>query len=159
MFTDWKPQDNEVFRFLHTTYDVDKAKVLLAKNPRESSELVVATCKQFIGGVPPRGENPKALPLLSVHIEWEKVWRMVDNPPEEEVPVILSHYGEYILPIDGWHRIAKAMAMGMQTVPAVILELNETRKIATGLPRGTLPKSKKRALSVDRPHLSTVAWV
>lgn len=43
------------------------------------------------------------------------------------VPIILVPYRDSYIPIDGWHRIAKAVLKGITTLPCVVMTKAETK--------------------------------
>jgi ParB-like chromosome segregation protein Spo0J len=46
-----------------------------------------------------------------------------------DVPVILVQLNDSCLPIDGWHRIAKAKLEGRSTLPCVVLNKTESKLV------------------------------
>lgn len=157
VFTDWyatkaEREGNARFVFINASYDIVIAKKILRQAPRPSQPLEVAPwAKEFIGKVPAKGESPTSFLIFGVQVRWDDVWAAIDNPPTIEAPVIVSYFGPpkgkapSFMVIDGWHRLARAHATGVATVPCVLLTVEETRRIARGLPKGTLPPRKKSA--------------
>jgi hypothetical protein len=95
-------------------FDVRKAKEIIAANPRPVREINIAGCAKAHEDVKIRdgtAENP-AIDL--------------------DVPVIVvsTEYGPAI--IDGWHRVAKALANGREVLNAVDLTADETALILGG---------------------------
>ena len=109
----------ETFGFLFTKFDVDKAKEILRKSPHDIDILTLDTAKNWIG-------DEKRFGLIRV--DWARV-----NSDEEinlEIPVILAHLKvgteAQRLPIDGWTRIARAIKVGLETLPCCALTEAET---------------------------------
>lgn len=107
MFTDWREsaEGREVFHILMKSYDVDAAKRILRKKPRQDQEIEARLLNHpLITGDPERAGDMT-------------------------VPVIIATLpSDSHLPIDGWSRIKKACAEGT-TVRYVILTKAETKKI------------------------------
>jgi hypothetical protein len=93
----------------------------------------VTAAKELVKGRTPNTDlNVKqtASWLSLVHVDEERV--MTDEI-DITVPVILitipCDNKEAHLPIDGWHRIAKAAKLGVQTIPGHVLTLEESDKV------------------------------
>ncbi len=116
MFTDWN-DTAETFHFLAHGWDVQAAKRLLLKKPREVEEMDIEGLRPFLpkngfGGVlvdRARVESGEGIDL--------------------DVPIILGEVKSSHLPLDGWHRIARALHLGLKTVPCVVLTLRETSSV------------------------------
>jgi|SRR5271157_5836091 len=117
----WKQTEFETFRFGWSTWDVQKAKALLLrkKRPIEIHSIEVQSLS----------------PLASlVGIEWDRIKSDLKLPPDQQtidlrVPLILVMTRDGALPIDGWHRIGKAMLTKTPTLPAVLLSKADERKV------------------------------
>jgi len=123
----WDPADwnatehsHEYFRFGQDAWNIGKAKMILASKP----ERKLVTFKVI-------DLRPLA-PLVG--IDWKRVDRDLEFPVEDQVIklrvpliVIVTKYGA--LPIDGWHRIGKAIRMGVKTLPAVVLTKAEEKAV------------------------------
>lgn len=115
----WKPA-TEIFRFGWSQWDVDHAKrILLRKRKVELHSISVQALKPLSG-------------LMG--IDWDRVKRDIALPPEEQtidmrVPLILVVTRDGVLPIDGWHRIGKAILTDAPALPAVILSKADERKV------------------------------
>lgn len=109
-FTSWEPR-GETFRFLAYSFDVDRAKELLAERPRVSDTLEVEECRAFVNRI------------------------VIDKGAVDDadltVPVIFwqGEDGKTFLPIDGWHRIAKALKEEVKSLPAVLLTKKESKEV------------------------------
>jgi ParB-like chromosome segregation protein Spo0J len=63
---------------------------------------------------------------MGVEINWEHAQ---SDAIDLTVPVILAWTkAGSLLPIDGWHRIAKATLAGVETLPAVVLNKAESKR-------------------------------
>ena len=103
IFNDWDIERSESFIFFNTVWSVRMAKKILIESPR-SSVLI----------------NPK---------DWLGLIKII-NPSEKDsidltVPIILIRWCNGYLPIDGWHRLAKAVKIGIR-LPAVKLNTSES---------------------------------
>jgi hypothetical protein len=110
------PKLHEVFYFISGQgFDVDKAKAILRKRPRDLGQLTVEGAAYYLGR----------------HIKARVTTRTIDNF-DLAVPLIIATLpkGE-LLVIDGWHRIAKADQLKVETLPCVILDATETKTIRT----------------------------
>jgi len=116
VFTDWDTTTEEWFSFLAGSWDVREAKRILAKKPRKGVTFNPADWREFAGNI--GGEGP------------------ADEKVNLDVPVVFitrkSDGKTWNLPIDGWNRIRKANLQGVLELPAVVLTLTESRKIARG---------------------------
>jgi hypothetical protein len=101
----------EFIDFMFATFDVREAKRLIAATPREPEKVRTDVLRPFLG---PRGitvdrKRAKTDPLIDV-----------------SVPLIVATLDTSCLPIDGWHRVAKAIAEGIEEIPALYLTREET---------------------------------
>jgi hypothetical protein len=111
MFRDWDENKGSAgpacFHF--GDYDVTEAKRILKDAPRDSVELDVAGYSAML-----------------------KLMAGVGAPSTEDhmkVPLIVVKVSAGYLPIDGWGRIAKAIEQGRPSLPAVVLTVEEKRRI------------------------------
>jgi len=112
----------EVFELFNGAYDIAAAKrILSAKKKLVIGTLNVSEVRQYIG-------EPGKL-SLGVYIDWERLDRE-GSSMDLSFPIILATVkAGHLFPIDGWHRLAKAKLLGVQTLPAVCLTRRETCKI------------------------------
>ena len=95
------------------SYDVDKAKAIIAEAPRTS-----------------KAADVNAWGAFAEHMEWEQL----DGGSEIDcsVPVIIATVseakGHYLL-IDGWHRVHKAKVEGRDVIQAFYLTEAETIRV------------------------------
>lgn len=125
-FVDWKTETDGIFRFLGARFDVIKAKRILVDRPRLVSNIYL----------------PRIEPLISdcLNGDYERAAIIVDTTQvqsgvgiDETVPLIAADLSPYCpmdrfprrileqVPIDGWHRVARALQEGKNTLPVVNL--------------------------------------
>lgn len=111
----WNTDVAEHFSLLHLVFDVRAAKRILAAKKR----LMV---KVF---------NPQDWVCQANQIECNNA---LDDSIDLTVPVIVASVtlkgGVFSMPIDGWHRIKKAISLGVSELPYVELTAAETKKIS-----------------------------
>ena len=124
MFTDWHLTP-ERFQSVWGSWDVAAAKRILVDTPRPSTVIEIA----------------EHTPLLSTRTITEDGWEHytagvdVDHDKVEAdetdidltVPLLITAGG---MLIDGWHRLARARHLGIDTLPAILLTPEETTTIA-----------------------------
>jgi hypothetical protein len=70
---------------------------------------------------------------ISIHIGISVNWgKAASDEVNLEVPVILIPYRDSYLPIDGWHRVAKAKLNGLSELPCVVMTKAEAKSIELG---------------------------
>lgn len=116
----------EVFHFLAASFDVRLAKKFIRDVPRELNEVRVADVSNLIGS-PPKREGNSVMVSAAIRINWD---RAVSSETDITVPIILCKVFDTYMPIDGWHRLAKAKAEGRETLPCVVLTDEESDKVA-----------------------------
>jgi hypothetical protein len=105
----------EEFYYGMGTWDVREAKRILYQNPRPKTTFPVESVKHYVesGKI---AITPKIMKMANLSI-----------------PLILisTKYNDEVsnFPIDGWHRIAKALKEGVKELPAYLLTLEETESI------------------------------
>lgn len=122
----WNDEAEEFF-FLRSGWDVRKAKeILRTKKAREVNEMGIEGVQDLVGE-PPAPDGSRKICLMGIRIDWTKA---LSPEVDMEVPVILvtRKDGSY-MPIDGWHRIARAKAEGKTSVWAVLLNKKESKEI------------------------------
>ena len=118
MTTVWNTEP-ETFSFVSACFDVAEAKRVLTEKPHKVGNMEIADVARLVG-------EPGKI-VLGVSVNWERV----QNDPSIDltVPVILAWTkAGSLLPIDGWHRIAKAKLQGATSLPAVVLNKTESRR-------------------------------
>jgi len=120
--TEWHDSE-ETFTFMAHSFDVGAAKRIL----REKGESAL---------VLPLPVQSAATFLGFIGIDPVEDWSTINL----DVPVILVTVKGSHLPIDGWHRITKALNEGRETIPCVILDEKETKKVQNAQKRRTKRK-------------------
>ena len=125
---EWK-MEREYFRFFSRGYDVKKAKEIIVKTPREVNVMGLSGVKNMVKR-PQRDEKGQITSFsLGISVDWDRI----DSTTEIDLdfPTILANHGngDY-WPIDGWHRIAKAVDMGQESLPVVVLSEEETKQVS-----------------------------
>jgi hypothetical protein len=116
----------EVFNFGRHAFDVEKAKELIrTKKPRKVSSMNISGVVDLVGE-PPKADGSFVIRALGVVINWDRVQT---DEIDTDVPLILVPFQDSYLPIDGWHRIAKAKIKGTTTLKCVVLNKSETKLI------------------------------
>ena len=105
-------ENEEVFETDGFAFDVDKSKRFIRRTPRPIVTILVADYSGLFEAIPVNLDHPKgvnydlALPLI----------------------MVTMRNGGRLL-IDGWHRLDQAVKKGIETLPAVILTREETKKV------------------------------
>lgn len=108
----------EVFIYHGIEYDVRRAKILLAENPRNTINFPVDSVSYYIRSgaintaITPENASSQenidlGFPIIGVYTN------------DSEIP----------WPIDGWHRLAKAHYLNIETLPMLVLSKEETKLI------------------------------
>jgi hypothetical protein len=119
----WKFK-SETFEFLFDVWNVDRAKQIIKDKPRPIQELDLEPLKALVGS-PPEPGKPKIL-VFGVRINWTKA--MSDDVNLDD-PILMAYGHKKFIPIDGWHRIAKALWKGLKTLPAMKLTKEESKQV------------------------------
>lgn len=114
----------EVFQFARNQWDVAQAKELIhTKRPRKIGTMDISGVAALVGKPPVDGK-------ISIHIGITINWEVAASDDVDlEVPIILVPYRDSFIPIDGWHRIAKAVLKGVTELPCVVMTKAETKLI------------------------------
>jgi len=115
--------EHEIFQFVTKCFDVRAAKRIIREKPRKIETAVISGLRDLVNR-PKKGSI-----TMGIAIDWERI----DRDPEGEirctVPIILiTEKDGGTMPIDGWHRIAKALDSGLTSLPAVCLNKTESKK-------------------------------
>jgi hypothetical protein len=114
----------EVFQFVRNAWDVAHAKELIrSKRPRKINNMDISGVADLVGKPPVDGELSMH---LGIGVDWEKA---ASDEVDLEVPIILVPYRDSFIPIDGWHRIAKAVLKGITELPCVVMTKAETKLV------------------------------
>ena len=104
---------HEVFHFLSSSWDIDVADRILATSPREPRVVDITDVCEMTGFIRIDPKTKKKADLT--------------------IPIYLAPLkdkrGVHIIPIDGWHRIARACDEGIEELPAIFFTEKEARKI------------------------------
>jgi hypothetical protein len=107
---------DETFQLLHLEWDIEEAKRLVEAKPHEVRPLRIADLDGLLRWIAVDREHATHVPT--------------DQPVIVAiVPKMAADGGDAIIPIDGWHRIARAGMEGRETVPAVMLTRAESIKV------------------------------
>jgi hypothetical protein len=115
----------ELFSFLFKTWDVDAAKAIILGAPREIERVPVSTLEPFLSKQikTETGTRIRAGILTSP----DRVAN--DERIDLEIPIIVATTVTGGIPIDGWHRVAKAVALGVEWLPVVYLTETESERV------------------------------
>lgn len=106
----------EFFLFMFATFDVREAKRLITANPRAPEMVRTSVLRPFLvhdgGHVIVDDDRVESDPMIDV-----------------SVPLIVATLDTSCLPIDGWHRVAKAIVEGIDELPALYLTREETEQV------------------------------
>jgi hypothetical protein len=119
----WNTAIPETFQFVRSTWDVGSAKKMIQNKPRKIGNMNIAGVKDLVGSPPVEGQNFR---VVGVTVDWSKA---ASDDVDLNVPVILCPHRDSYMPIDGWHRIAKAVLKGITELPCVVLTKAEAKRI------------------------------
>jgi len=101
----------ERFQYRRHIWKVDEAKQIIRDKPRPVFQINIQQFKDL---------------LRQVCIDWDKA---ASDATNLDVPIIMA-YGRHVpMPIDGWHRIGKALLKGIDTLPATKLTKDESKRV------------------------------
>jgi len=126
--TTWNTEKFETFTFISAQYDVRAAKQILASKKRTPKihQLAVADVEPLLAKHTKEG-NVEMI-TMGVTVDWSRAES--DPTIDLDVPIIVAQTAQgNFLPIDGYHRIAKAVKVGKTHLPCVVLNKAETKKI------------------------------
>lgn len=131
-YTNWYERGGECFRYVATHWNIDAAKAILKSKPRESKAIDVEEWAQLLSKETVTERDKDGNPCA-----WKRQAGVAFNRENSEaepspldlgVPVIMIQFDDgCVLVIDGWHRIARAQHLGVKTLPAVLLDKEESR--------------------------------
>jgi len=124
---EWHYDASEIFEFVMRRYDIREAKKIIQEKPRKIHNMSLEGLKSMIPKRPKPIEGGRFEMHPGIGVNWGKI-------DTEEInlnfPVIVAtRKDNSLLPIDGWHRMAKAMDKGITSLPAVLLTKKETKQI------------------------------
>ena len=116
------------FQFGPWMFNVNRAQAIIAESPRETTQLPVAPWAQFYG-LDNRGRV--SVSLFSPRSEFDRDYAMTtDLSAPVLVATLRANDGdEFPLLIDGAHRLYRAYAEGVTTLPADVLSADESLAI------------------------------
>lgn len=116
----WSDQE-ETFDFVTATFDVTEAKeIIRTSKPRKIVEMDIEGVADLVG-------MPGKM-TIGIHVDWNKVQ---SDQVDMSIPIVLVHFRDSFMPIDGWHRIAKAKLEGRARLPCVVLNKRESKQVTT----------------------------
>lgn len=108
----WLDHPQEVFMFLASQWDVNKAKQIIRQTPRPVKTLSLGSVMDLVG-------------------EWVRINPKTVQRADPTHPIIVAampdNAGTMI--IDGWQRIARLRELGINMAPAVLLTVEESEKV------------------------------
>ena len=114
----------EVFNFVGHSFDVQAAKELIRQKPRKVGMMNISGLVGLVGDPPVDGGSYRM--TFGITVNWDKAQ---SDDVDLDFPCILVPWRDSALPIDGWHRVAKAKIKGQSEVPYVILTKKELKQI------------------------------
>lgn len=109
---EWRTDVVEVFTFLTRQYDVQRAKRFIVAKPRPIQQVEVEPVRPWIHL--PGSQNLGVL-----------VRQVGIDAADLTIPIIMAES----MPIDGWHRLGKALLTGVTHLPCVLLTKAESKKV------------------------------
>lgn len=113
---------DETFSFIAKSWNVSHAKAILRETPREKVSIQVKDLKQFVGVI--RDEGQEAIDEADLDKPIILVWVKIPADYREQ-----GDPDSYCFPIDGWHRIKKAIQTGADQLFALVLSKEESEQV------------------------------
>jgi|SRR5215831_5495 len=146
-------QNHHCFTLMGVEWDMDKVYRLVAGREPSFTTSVIET-GHWIGDAPGEktrerdGEMHRAIGMIGV------TWKRLEENPEQFDPRVPMIGADMLLNdgttghmiIDGWHRLARARQLGMETMLVVMLTTDEELKCRTA--RSYKPRRKRKAKEV-----------
>ena len=117
---------SETFTFIRYCFDVDKAKEIIRLKPRKIHEMGISGVSDWVGNPPNRTSDGILHISCGIAINWNN---LESKEIDLGIPIILIHWNDSHLPIDGWQRIAKAKVKGIEKLTCVVLNKAESKKV------------------------------
>lgn len=131
---EWFEVEYEMFDFMDVSYDINAAKRLLKeKQAAGKLEIEMTPLAPLAEFVP----IPGKFQAFKNFVNWSKIEETPDHF-DLSIPVILAYTPgslkrgakhKVVMPVDGNHRIAKAVLDGATEIPVVVLSPKETKQI------------------------------
>ncbi len=127
---------NERFIYAFDEWNVDRAKQIIKEHPRPIRTLNIEPFQELLC-------TPGKVRAFGVAVNWKKAGSDQVNLDD---PVLTAYGSMGKIPIDGWHRIAKALLKGRKELPWVALTKEESKQVHTytGPARKKLPRRIRR---------------
>lgn len=122
---DWHVGVAEMFTYFHSRYDVTAAKRIILEKPRVTALIRVEEAAPLLPDMP--DESVRRTLDFSIDIDWTRV--EVGTGIDLSIPIVIAAAGRTRIPIDGWHRIARARYLWARELPCVLLTSAETDRI------------------------------
>lgn len=126
----WQTTQRETFNFNGASYDVSAAKEIISSKPRVIRTFRTEEAAPLLPDMP--DESVRRTLSFGVHIDWHRV--EMGTQIDLSIPVIVVTNGVHRLPIDGFHRVARARLLWVRDLPCVILTAAETDRIRLPYP-------------------------
>ncbi|MFE6746029.1 hypothetical protein ACFVGM_09270 [Kitasatospora purpeofusca] len=123
-----KPE-GEYFQFCALRFDVDKARRIIGRKPREIERQPVADWARAYGThylLPNADTDYRAVFLGPDQRTFDRAYAITTDL---EIPVIIANHENQLLLIDGCHRLYKHYVGGSETMPSFVLTEAETKAI------------------------------
>lgn len=109
----------EIFEWGREVWSVDRAKRIIKERPRPIRQLNIEPFRELLG-------VPGMVRFFGIRINWNKAQSDAVNLDD---PLLVAYGKDGRFPIDGWHRIAKALMKGLKTLPYVGLTKEESKQV------------------------------
>lgn len=126
----WDSTLHETFNFNGACYDVTAAKEIIRNRPRMIKTFRVEEVAPLLPDMP--DETVRRTLSFGVSIDWDRV--EAGTGIDLSIPVIVVTNGFNRLPIDGFHRVARARLLWVRELSCVILTRQETDRIRLPFP-------------------------
>ena len=131
MTIEWNVCDDEVFEILGVVYDIKKAKTILKGKRRISVRHVDVKDLEPLLSRTITLPNGMVRIRFGVRVDWERA--QTDASIDTNVPLVLAHFAFdptlTMVPIDGYHRIARAVLRNVSSLPSVLLSKKESNAV------------------------------
>ena len=131
MAIEWNVHDMEWFSFIGHAFDVQKAKTILKSKRRVSVRQVDVKELEPLLARSITLASGKQMLRFGVRVDWDRA--QTDVSIDTNVPLVLVHFAcdskLTMLPIDGYHRIARAVLRNVVSLPSVLLSKKESQAV------------------------------
>jgi hypothetical protein len=119
---------DETFTFMWSEWDVDAAKAIIRAKPRKIERTTVDRLEPFLSKRTPHEHDSGFTIRAGILTDADRVANDATINLDVPLIVVITPEGN-ALPIDGWHRVAKAVALGVETLPLVYLTKAESKRV------------------------------